>query len=222
MKRNATLIALMLAALPLIVPAYAESTSGVTFRVERGDTYLNLFGADWQKAYHQNKMAVVRSGRPVTSPDILIEGSILTVSGDVHLSARALARVATLQHWREQLKARLDSLGPALSKLPETHAMAVQCRDLLNNDLRFAADLEFAEREVAHLERLARGPVPPNTGSSAPSPHLYVLAACLMLACTSIVALWRRTRPRYPEGYARYQQALSDVKTAFKATGLTV
>ncbi|HEY6344097.1 MAG TPA: hypothetical protein VIY49_21590 [Bryobacteraceae bacterium] len=212
----------MLAALPLIVPVHAESTSGVTFRIERGDTYMNLFGADWEKAYHQNKTTVVRSGRPVTSPDILVEGSILTVSRDVHLSARALARLATLQRRREQLKARLVSLGPTLSKLPEAQAIAVQCRDLLNNDLRFAADVEFAEREVAHLERLARGPMPPNTGSTARFPLLYVLAVCLTLACISIVGLWRRARPRYPEGSVRYQQALSDVKTAFKATGLAV
>jgi hypothetical protein len=221
MKRNATLIALMLAALAVIVPVHAESVSGVTFRIERGDTYLNLFGANWEKAYHQNKMTVVRSGRPVTSPDILIEGSILTVSRDVHLSARALARVATLQHRREQLKARLVSLGPTLSNVPEAQVIAVQCRNLLNNDLRFAADVEFAEREVAHLERLGRGPAPPNTGSTARLPRLYVLAVCLTLTCVS-VGLWRRTRPRYPEGSARYEQAVSDVKTAFKATGITV
>jgi hypothetical protein len=98
----------------------------------------------------------------------------------------------------------------------------VQCRDLLNNDLRFAADVEFAEREVGHLERLGRCPVPPNSGSTARVPRPYVLAVFLSLASTSIVVLWPRTRPRYPEGSARYQQALADVKTAFKATGLTV
>src|SRR5262249_35141046 len=118
--------------------------------------------------------------------------------------------------------ARLVSLGPTLSNVPEAQVIALQCRDLLNNDLRFAADVEFAEREIAHLERLGRGPAPPNTGSTARLPRLYGLAACLIVACTSVVALWRRTRPRYPEGSARYQQALADVKTAFKATGLTV
>ena len=142
----------------LIAMARAEvGTEGVSFPVERGDTYINLFGPDWEKAYRQNKMTVMRDGRPITSPDILVKGSIIAVSADVHLSPRAWGRVNALQQRRAQLLARLEALDePRLAEMPQVQANAAECLRLLNNNLRFAANVEFATREVAHLERLVQ------------------------------------------------------------------
>ena len=54
-----------------------SAPTAVVLRAERGDTYLNLFGNDWQKAFRQNRIMVMRQGRPLVSPDILVQGQIL-------------------------------------------------------------------------------------------------------------------------------------------------
>src|SRR5437868_2563845 len=90
-KTSAALAAAVMA-LALLQVARADETRTVSLRVERGDTFLNLFGSDWQKAYEQNRLTVFRQGRPVTSPDVLVEGMVVRVSSDVALTPRAVAR----------------------------------------------------------------------------------------------------------------------------------
>jgi hypothetical protein len=90
----------------------------ISFRVDKGDTYINLFGQDWEKAYRQNNLTVVRAGHRISSPDILVEDSVITVSGDVELTPRAWSRVQMLQRRHADLQARLAPLAPKLFDQP--------------------------------------------------------------------------------------------------------
>jgi hypothetical protein len=131
-------------------------TGSISFRVTKGDTYINLFEPGWEKAYRQNKVTLMRAGRAVSSPDILVEGSILTVTSDVDLTRRASSRVQALQQRRADLQARLEALAPKFVSVPEAQRAVADCLRLLESVPQFAADVEFADREVSHLERLAR------------------------------------------------------------------
>ena len=148
MKNRLQAASMMIVATSLLTATtQAEAVRApVNFRVERGDTYINLFGRDWEKAYRQNKMTVMRDGKPITSPDILVEGSVISISADVHLSPRAWARVNALRQRRTQLAAKLAALEPRLADNPQAQTAVAECRRLLENDLRFAADVEFAAR----------------------------------------------------------------------------
>jgi hypothetical protein len=213
-------------AMTLIVganPGVAAQLSGLfTFRVEKGDTYTNLFGQDWEKAYRQNKVTVIRGGRPVTSPDILVEGSEISVTGDVRLTARASARVAALNKRRAELRARLTAFAPKLAQSPEALAAMEDCRRILDNDVHFGADVEFASGEVARLEFLVHNALAPQPAPQPARPWWWIALAAFVGVPLAIAIFWKRLRPRYPEGTARYREAFDDVKAAFKATGLVL
>jgi len=208
------------AILGAITGVASESAGVVSFRVDRGDTYTNLFGPDWEKAYRQNKVTVIRGGRSVTSPDILVEGSVISVTEDVRLTSRASARVAVLNQRRTELRARLTALAPKVATAPATLAAVEECRKLLDSEEYFGADVEFAAREVAQLERLVQNAdVPRPTSQPAWSWWWIALAASFGIAL-AIAIFWQRQRPQYPEGTARYRETLDDVKVAFTATGV--
>jgi hypothetical protein len=102
----------------IISTANAQTlAASISFRVAKGDTYINLFGPDWAKAYRQNKVTVMRAGRPISSPDIL---GTITVSGDVELTPRAWSRVQMVQQRHADLQARLAALTPKLVDHPGT------------------------------------------------------------------------------------------------------
>jgi len=194
-------------------------TGSVSFRAESGDTYISLFGPDWQKAYRQNKVTVIRKGHPVSSPDILVEDSIVTVSGDVKLTQRGWSRVQVLQQRRAQLQARLAALKPNLPDDQGARKAATDCQHLLESAPRFAAEVDFAGQEIAHLERLScNKPASRPVQTRAPVEWVVTLGS-VILALTCAV-FWRRQRPVYTAGRARYREALKDVETAFQSAGV--
>jgi hypothetical protein len=46
-----------------------------------------------------------------------------------------------------------------------------------------------------------------------------VALAATVLSLTGVI-FWRRQRPVYPEGQARYRESLKDVQTAFRHAGV--
>lgn len=225
-RKKRTLAATALLVLALLSAARADEPHAVSFRVERGDTFSNLFGSDWQKAYEQNRLTVFRRGRPVTSPDILLEGMVVRVSSDVGLTPRAVARCGALSARREHLAARLAALEGRLSGDPRAQGLAADTRRLLEDDLRFAADVDFAARQVEHLESLSRSPTLPEplsqgiVGDGTDRGRHYLLAALLLMAAAlGALSLRRRRLPPYPAGAARYNEALADLKGTFRSAG---
>jgi LPXTG-motif cell wall-anchored protein len=210
------------AAIAVLVISNASAqtpTGSISFLVTKGDTYINLFGPGWEKAYRQNKVTLMRAGRAVSSPDILVEGSILTVTSDVDLTRRASSRVQALQQRRVELQARLEALAPKFVSFPEAQRAVADCLRLLESVPQFAADVEFADREVSHLERLAR-----NRSVSLPvrrpaSSWWIILVGVVALVLASSI-FWRRKRAMYPEGAARYHEALADVQAAVRRVGV--
>ena len=184
--------------------AVQQPVSGpVVLRAERGDTYLNLFGTDWQKAFRQNHITVIRAGRPLVSPDILVQDQILQVTGDVFLTNRALQRVRGLAERRNNLQRRLSVLA---SRGGEAGAKAVALRGDLDA-LRYAADIDYLEREADRLNS-----TPPPTPTIRRTHWVWVASGAL-LACVVLggIAL-RRHRSQGPTGDARMRAALRDLQ----------
>jgi hypothetical protein len=204
----------------VISTAAARPANGTSFRVAKGDTYINLFGPDWEKAYRQNKVTVMRAGHPTSSPDILVEDAILTVTNDVELTQRAWSRVQALQQRRSDLQARLVSLIPKLTDDPGAQQAAAECQRVLGNALRFAADVEFAEHEIAHLERLRGNPSSFRARVQPRLPVWWILAVVVAISALTGVMLWHRQQAVYPEGRARCREALKDVQAAFQQEGI--
>jgi hypothetical protein len=166
-------------------------------------------------------VTVIRSGKPVSSPDILIENTIITVTADVRLTPRASSRMDALNQQRQELGAKLAELAPKLSKMSNAQATVSECQHILNDDLRFGADLDFVARSIAHLERLAQNQL--GSGSQRPPMQIIntgpVFTVALVGALLTVAIFWPRNRPAYPAGAARYREALADVGAAFKNPG---
>lgn len=225
-KGRPAALAAAVTVLTLTLAARAAEPGGHSFRVERGDTFSNLFGPDWQKAYEQNKVTVFRRGSPVNSPDVLVEGMVVRVSSDVSLTPRAAARCTALTSRRERLGERLAALEQRLRDDAQASAAAAQVRRLLEDPLRFPADVEFAERQVEYLEVLAARPAPqvvPGAAGPTVADGRKLLVPLSLLTCAALAfALYasrRRRRPQYPEADARYRETVTDLKAAFRSAG---
>lgn len=213
-------IAMNIMPLPLLVMVAITSATAaepypdaqIVFRAEHGDTFGNLFGADWQKAFDQNQTTVIRNGNPVTSPDILLEGAILHVSADVRLTSRAIGRVDSLVKRRAALGQRLDGLagsaGPAALR-------ATELRRILNDDLRYVGDLDFIEREISKLETVDL-PAP----EPAKSTWIWVMAGPSVAAIFLAWVALRRRRKEGPGGDERMKAVLSDLDQALRVPPL--
>jgi hypothetical protein len=228
-QKTGTALGVVFLLLALGTVVQAEESRKISFRVETGDTFTNLFGSDWQKAYQQNQLTVFREGKPVTSPDLLIEGMIVRVSLDVGLTPRAVARCGELRARRDRLAARVATLEQQGGENVEAKAAVLQARRLLGDDLRFAADVDFAARQVEYLETLVNRPatpLPELRASAAPyalsgwRPYLVTgLLVTAMFAAALYIAS-RAARPRYPEADARYHEVIADLKTSLNSAGL--
>jgi hypothetical protein len=149
---------------------------------------------------------------------------VVRVSSDVGLTPRAVARCGELSARREQLVARLPALEQQLWDDPQTRATVAEARRLLDDDIRFAADVDFAARQIEYLEALARRPEAPLQEPRTVSPggwRLYTLLGLLVCAaCAGALYVARRNpRPQYPEADARYREVMADLKVAFKGAG---
>jgi hypothetical protein len=200
---------MVMAVITTVTAAELHSGGHIVFRAERGDTFGNLFGPDWQKAFDQNQTTVIRNGKPVTSPDILLEGAILHVGGDVRLTPRALGRMDSLVKRRAALRQRLEGLTGSTG--PAAAARAADLRRMLNDDLRYVSDLEFIEREVSTLE--VAGPPAQNSAQSSWTWTVAGLAAAAILLAWAGLA---RRRKEGPGGDARVTAALSDLDQALR------
>jgi hypothetical protein len=215
--RKAMAIMAVLAGIAAIASA-AESQGKVSLRVEAGDTLISLFGPDWQKAYQQNKVAVMRQGVPVTSPDILVEGMIVTITPDVYLTPRAFARCDELRRFREELKARLAILQPQLANDSSLQESFSQCLGILEDDFRFASDTQFVARQIEQMQSALRSKAarPLVTSSSveqgATGGLIYVAVLCVIATTLFLFVVRRKQKPQYPSGEARYQEALTELK----------
>lgn len=220
-SRYITLVLAILLQVPVVFGQENKSPS-ISFRVEKGDTFSNLFGSDWQKGYQQNRITIFRRGRPLTSPDIMIEGMVVRVSSDVALSPRAVARCGEFRARREHLSAELKALERQLADNPEARGLLFQTHQLLDDDLHFAADADFAARQIQYLQAIAKRKVivssPPPTAVDGSKWRMYAavgLVALVILAAAFCVA-YRKQRPQFPEADARYKEALSDLKATYR------
>src|SRR4051794_23226671 len=96
MKKNMYFAAIVISGL-LLGPVAVAAQPGlpgptIVLRVEPGDTLLTLFGDDWLRAWTGNQIYVRRHGVLVSSPDILIAGTMLHVPRDIRMTPRALGR----------------------------------------------------------------------------------------------------------------------------------
>jgi len=190
------------------LPEQQSVRTPVVLRAERGDTYLNLFGTDWQKAFRQNRITVIRDGRPLVSPDILVQGQILQVTGDTFLTARACQRVRGIAERRAALQRRLSVFA---ARGGDAGEKAAALRSALDDDLRYAADLDYLEREADRLHSATQ---------STPAPHrapwIWVASGAL-LACVILGGLALRRRPNQgPTGDERMRAALRDLRRSHK------
>jgi hypothetical protein len=200
MKMIVTLILLPLLTVAASVAAAPNTQSPVVLRVERGDTFSNLFGPDWEKAFEQNRKTVMRRGVAVTSPDILIEGSILRISGNVHLTPRALERVKGLAWRRIELRDFLTQVGFGGGRTRERASELL--RDL-DDDLQYVTDLDYIEREAVRL-RPEPGPI------GQPDP-LWVWVGSGFAAVAIWLGWFLRQRRDGPTGDQRMKAALGDL-----------
>lgn len=190
--------------------AEPQRDTQVVLRAERGDTFGNLF-VDWQKAYDQNRTTVIRNGKPVTSPDILLEGATLRVTGDVRLTQRAITRMDSLVKRRATLLQRLTNL--VVKVTGPTAPRAAELRRMLDDDLRYAGDIDFIEHEVSKLEAV-------DVPSSGPgrSTRIWLMAgpsiAAFLLACFAL----RRRRTPGPGGDERIKAVFSDLDQALRTS----
>lgn len=194
------------------------SNNILIIRAEKGDTFANLFGQDWQKAYQENKMTVIRRRKPVTSPDILIEGCLIRVSSGMHLTQRALSRIDAFTKRRNDARAKLANLKPDISALPGAQGVAAACHRILDTDLLSATELDFVDSVVGVLERSAADPKPGQTSQPAPTQRTWPLVFALVGFALAGAILWRRNRPEYPEGEVRYRETLQAVQAALNST----
>jgi hypothetical protein len=216
-KKQLTVLMQVALLVMIIMPIAAEPETGsqTIFRAEHGDTFLNLFSDDWQKAYKQNQMPVVRNRNIVRSPDILIEGTILHVSADVRLTPRAVSRVQALVKRRADLRRKLAVLagspGPRMQRAEDLHRM-------IDDDLRYVTDIDFIERELANLESSMDLPAVP------PATHTWawpIAGGCI--GAMMLVVLWvviGRRRAEGPDGDARVKATLNDLDQALGMTPL--
>jgi hypothetical protein len=210
-------IAINISAALLVIEAITSATAAepqrdtqVVLRAERGDTFGNLF-VDWQKAFDQNRTTVIRHGKPVTSPDILLEGATLRVTGVIRLTPRAIARVDTLVKRRAALRQQLvylvttNATGPAALR-------AAQLRRMLDDDLRYASDLDFIEREVPRLEI-----ADPSAAKHARPTWTWAMAGLAVAAILLAWACLARRQREGPGGDERMKAILSDLDQALRA-----
>ncbi len=63
--------------------------------VEKGDSYISLFGDDWQKVYNTNNTIRFcdKKGRVIQTPDKLVIGTKLHIPPHTHLRQRAVKRL---------------------------------------------------------------------------------------------------------------------------------
>ncbi len=206
-RRTVVITPVILLTITLTVPGASAAQQPVVLRADRGDTYLNLFGADWQKAFRQNRITVMREGRPLVSADILVQGQILQVTFDTFLTARALQRARSIAERRVALQRRLSVIA-ALSG--DAGEKTVALRNVLDDDLRYAADLDYLEREADRLN---------SATPATPAPHrtLWIsVASGALLACAILGGLVLRQQQRQgPTGDERIQAALCDIQTTF-------
>lgn len=185
--------------------AQQPASMPVVLRAEPGDTYFNLFGADWQKAFRQNRITVIREGRAIVSPDILVEGQILQVTSDTLLTDRALKRVRGLVERRATLQRLLST---AISRGGEARAKASELNQALVDDLRCVADLDYLEREAARLTSTT-----PPTPASQRAPWILVALAILFASIVLGGLVLRRHRSQGPTGDERMRAALRELRS---------
>jgi len=183
----------------------AQQVATVSVAVEKGDTLLNLFGPDWQKAYDQNRITVIRNGHPVQSPDILVEGMVLQVSADTMLTNRAAARVDGLNQKRAELERRLETLAAKTSMQPGDAATIALCHSKLEAQQFYTADIAFVSEQVTELETADRAEASVSSGG-IPWAKTIGLALALLAALAIVAWLFKREKGG-TGGLARYEQA---------------
>lgn len=222
-----TLILAMVAALNFGLSSAAQTgeTKTLVMRAERGDTFSNLFGRDWQKAFEQNRIVVWRNGAPISTPDILIEGATLSVTDDVELTPRALERIETIRTARRALLAQIEVLERKTGGGAVTTTITAELRRAVLDDVRFGADLAFLERRVAQLAS-AEPPVAeritPALQAKLETGVLPWMIALLVLAALSVGYGYAvlATRTGQISGAARFDSAWSDLeRTLDRFTG---
>jgi hypothetical protein len=198
-----------------------EKKNVVALRVEASDTYINLFGNDWERVWKANKIYVRRGGQLITSPDVLISGSIITVTRDVHLTRRASARLSLAATRRTAAEQRLQVLRTKLSGRVEAALPIAELERLLSEPERFVAQEDAVDRTLVHLEALASF-VTASTGELAkPGADIGFLwigtpVFLAVLALAGIIV--RRRTNRLPEARQRYAASLRAAEGAFTAS----
>ena len=160
-------------------------------QAEPDDTFISLFGNNWEAVAACNRFTAVRDGQMMTSPDLLVAGSWIRIPSGTPLTPAAAARAGALEQRRLALLDRLNRL-PVEGLDVDSRGLAERCRALLNDNIRFAPDEQFASRELTYLEELAARPA-----RETPSEWLMpvVVAVCGMLLLVLAVVVVKKRRP---------------------------
>jgi len=203
---------------PTFAQAADDGCANITtvIQAEPGDTFISLFGNNWQAVATCNRFTAVRNGRVMTSPDLLVDGSWIRIPAGTPLTPAAAVRANALEQRRLALLDRLNRL-PVEQLDADSRALAERCRTLLNDNIRYAPDEQFAALELTYLEGVAARPA-----EETPSKWLMpvvVTAGGMLLLVLTIVALKRR-RPASVLLQQRQAQAQAELARACSHAGI--
>ena len=159
-------------------------------QAEPGDTFIALFGDAWERVSACNRFTAIRNGQVISSPDLLVAGSWIRIPAGAPLTPAAAARASALEERRLALLDRLNRL-PIERLDADNRAFAEHCRALLNDNIRFALDEQFAARELTYLEELAAHPAP-ETPNGWVTPTVLAVGGLLLLVLTVVATSGRR------------------------------
>lgn len=132
-----------------------QCAGSVAIQALPGDTYIGLFGSAWEDVADCNPQTFIRDGQPVTSPDLLAAGSIIHIPDGTPLTPVVTERLQALEKERTELIDRLNALQNAPLDDRDRKTMS-ETRELLNSQIQFASDTDYARRQIEYLEGAAR------------------------------------------------------------------
>lgn len=110
-------LALMLLGFSLMGAVAVEGDPDIIYAAP-GDSYLNLFGPDWQRVFERNDgVAFYYRGRLTVSPEKLVVGQRLIIPPGTFLMERAKERLAVARELRKSAR-RAIALAEARSSIP--------------------------------------------------------------------------------------------------------
>ncbi|MDP2646308.1 MAG: hypothetical protein Q8P24_15325 [Desulfobacterales bacterium] len=128
------------------------------FFVEPGDTYIGLFGADWEKVFqaNQNMAFYDKAGKLIQSPDWLVVGTRLMAPKGAYLTQRAMERLNRYEKIKiEALQALEEAKTFVRPELKDRTAVYEQALNLLDEARQAAQGTAYGFKNFIESKRLA-------------------------------------------------------------------